>query len=240
MAATGSVIGTNADMKRFFHVGGYKLILLDFDLPPSEVPADWTPPPSSASAGRPTDDYFNERLSLASRWQFYRETKLLEDLRDRIGAHQAFYGTARELKDEIDSELTKITYLLTAVPVVALLVAAIGVANLMTANVASRARQIAIMRAVGATRGVILRLVIGEALVLGLLGSILGLGLGMHLAWNTTILTDRMWGFDVPFQVPWVFVGAAIALTVSLCIIAGIVPARHASRTNIIDALHVS
>jgi putative ABC transport system permease protein len=161
-------------------------------------------------------------------------------LRDRLGVRGANYGTARELKDQIDNELTRMTYLLSAVPVVALLVAAIGVANLMTANVASRTRQIAIMRAIGATRGQVLRMVVGEALVLGLLGSGLGLALGLHLAWNTTTMTRRMWGFPIPFDVPWLFVGAAAALTVGLCILAGILPARHAARTNIIDALHVS
>jgi putative ABC transport system permease protein len=240
VVATGSVLGTNADMERLFKIHGKKLILLNYDLPPEEPPPGWTPPSSDAPAGRPTDDFYNRHLPLASRYQFYRETELLYELRAELGISQSKHGTARELKDEIDAELTKITYLLSAVPAVALLVAAIGVANLMTANVASRNRQIAIMRAVGATRGLILRLVVGEALVLGVLGSGLGLALGLHLAWNTTTMALRMWGFEVPFSVPWTFVGAAIAMTVGLCILAGIAPARHAARTNVIDALHVS
>ncbi len=240
VSATGSVIGTNTDLQRLFNVGGNKLILLNFDLPPAQPPPDWEPPASASPRGRPTDDYFNRKLSRASRYEFYRESALLEQLRDRLGVRGANYGTARELKDQIDNELTRMTYLLSAVPVVALLVAAIGVANLMTANVASRTRQIAIMRAIGATRGQVLRMVVGEALVLGLLGSGLGLALGLHLAWNTTTMTRRMWGFPIPFDVPWLFVGAAAAMTVGLCILAGILPARHAARTNIIDALHVS
>jgi putative ABC transport system permease protein len=119
-------------------------------------------------------------------------------------------------------------------------VAAIGVANLMTANVASRVKQLATLRAVGATRSLVLRMVIGEALILGLLGSGLGLGLGLHLAWNVSTMTERMWGYVFPFQVPWGFVAAAIGLTVGLCVLAGMGPARHASRTNVIEALHVS
>ncbi len=240
LAASGSVIGTNADMQRMFGVSGVKLILLNFDLPPTEPPPDWEPPSWAASQRRPSDRYYNESLSDASRYQYYREIKVLLDLRRELAAWNANYGTARELKDEIDQELTRMTYLLTAVPAVALLVAAIGVANLMTANVASREKQIAIMRAVGATRSQVLRMVIGEALVLGLLGSALGMGLGLHLAWNTTAMTYAMWGFDVPFTVPWAFVLAAAALTIGLCIIAGVAPARHAARTNVIDALHVS
>jgi putative ABC transport system permease protein len=132
------------------------------------------------------------------------------------------------------------TYLLTAVRAVEVLVAAIGVANLMTANVASRTKQLAMLRAVGATRSLVLRMVIGEALILGLLGSALGMALGLHLAWNVSIMTERMWGYALPFAVPWDYVGVAVALTVGLCIVAGVLPARHASRTNVIEALHVA
>lgn len=239
MAAVGSVIGTNDDLKRLWKVDGTKLILLNFDLPLEPPPPGWPPPPGSKDAWGLTHMHYNTTLPVERRWQNFRETRVLQDICHRLGVN-ARYGTARELKDEIDSELTKMTYLLTAVPAVALLVAAIGVANLMTANVASRTKQLATLRAVGATRSLVLRMVIGEALILGLLGSGLGLALGLHLAWNITVMTERMWGYQLPFQVPWPFVGTAIALTVGLCVLAGVLPARHASRTNVIEALHVA
>jgi putative ABC transport system permease protein len=176
---------------------------------------------------------------LERRWRRWREAQVLEEVRRRLAAPQVYSGTVAELKDEIDAELTRVTLLLTAIPGVALLVAAIGVANLMTANVTARAKQLAILRAVGATRGLVLRMVVGEALVLGLLGSALGLALGLHLAANITELVDRMWGFRVALRLPWGYVIATILLTVGLCIVAGALPARHASRTDIVDALHV-
>lgn len=240
VVASGSVIGTNADLKRLFNIDGTKLVLLNFDLPDTPPPPDWQPPTSNSPMGKPNDDLLNATMPRESRWRYFREAQLLQDLRDRMGARMAFWGTARELKDQIDNELTRMTYLLTAVPLVALLVAAVGVANLMTANVAARTKPIAVMRAVGATRGQILRLVIGEALVLGVLGSALGLALGLHLAWNTNVMTARMWGFEAPFAVPWGLVSLAIGLTIALCVLAGLLPARHASRTNVIDALHVA
>lgn len=241
VASTGSVIGTAEDLKRHYGLDGTKLILLNFDLPPAPVPPDWPPPRDSPEARWLPPKYYDERKPLAQRWQNYREEhQVLGPLRARLDAPQVFYGTARELKDEIDGELTKMTTLLAAIPTVALLVAAIGVANLMTANVASRRKQIAVMRAVGATRGLVLRTVVGEALVLGVLGSGLGLGLGLHMSWNTIIMMDRMWGMRIAMDVPWEVVGVAIGLTIGLCVLAGIAPARHAARTNIIDALHVA
>jgi putative ABC transport system permease protein len=239
MAAVGSVIGTNADLKRLWGLDGARLVLLNFDLPPEPPPADWPPPAGTREAAGLSHMHYNTELPLERRWQNYRETRLLQELLRRLHT-SARYGTARELKDEIDAELTKLTYLLSAVPGVALLVAALGVANLMTANVASRTKQLATLRAIGATRSQILRLVIGEALVLGVLGSGLGLALGLHLAWNVTTMTERMWGYHLAFHVPWQFVGLAIALTVGLCVLAGIGPARHAARTNVIEALRVA
>jgi ABC-type lipoprotein release transport system permease subunit len=239
MAAVGSVIGTNDDLKRLWHVDGTKLILLNFNLPLEPPPPGWPPPRGTPEAVGLSHMYYSTALPLERRWQNYRETKVLADICWQLRAH-ARYGTARELKDEIDAELSRMTYLLTAVPGVALIVAAIGVANLMTANVASRTKQLATLRAVGATRGLVLRMVIGEALILGLLGSALGLGLGLHLAWNVTTMTERMWGYALALDVPWKLVGVAVALTIGLCILAAVAPARHASRTNVIEALHVA
>ncbi len=239
MAAVGSVVGTNEDLKRVWNVDGTKAILLNFDLPPEPVPPGWPPPPGTPEAAGLSHMHYDQRLPLERRWENYRQTRVLDDICRRLKT-QAVYGTARELKDEIDAELTKMTYLLSAVPAVALVVAAIGVANLMTANVASRTKPLAALRAVGATRGLVLRMVIGEALILGLLGSGLGLGLGLHLAWNIRVMTERMWGYSLPYEVPWGIVELAVGLTIGLCVLAGIFPARHASRTNVIEALHVA
>lgn len=239
VVANGSVLGTSEDMRRIFGIHGTRLVLLNFDLPESAPPRDWPPPRNSPGGARLPASAYDPALPLGGRWRRAQEHETLRELCARVNAPQAYFGTARDLKERIDDRLREVTYLLTAVPAVALLVAAIGVANLMTANITSRAKQLAMMRAVGATRGLILRLVIGEAIVLGLLGSGLGLLLGIHLAQNIVIMTARMWGFEVPLALPWAYIAAAAALTVGLCVLAAVAPARRASRTNIVEALHV-
>lgn len=239
VVASGSVIGSIEDIRRQFGVEGVKLVLLNFDLPPEPPPPGW---PAAASADGPRIDpeYFDASLPVAVRWQKFRENNVLREIRSRLGAQQAFTGTVSDLKARIDADLTRMTGMLAAVPGVAMLVAAIGVVNLMTANVAARARQLAVLRAVGATRGLVLRMVVGESLVLGLLGGGLGLALGLHLAFNVTQLMDRMWGLHIDVALPWTFVAGALVVTVVLCILAGIPPARHAARTNIVSALRVN
>lgn len=240
VAAVGSVIGTNEDMKRIWGIDGYRMVLLNFDLPEMPPPAAWPPRRDTPEGQRMPEWVYDPAAQLTDRWQRYRENEVLSGVKRVANSDYALVGSINALKKEIDQNLTNVTLLLSAVPAVALFVAAVGVANLMTANVTSRARQIAMLRAVGATRGQVLRMVFGEALVLGAIGSVLGVALGLHLAWNTSVMTARMWGFEAPVAIPWLGLAGAIALTVGLCIIAGLLPARHAARADVIDALHVA
>jgi putative ABC transport system permease protein len=229
VVASGSVLGTNEDMKRLFDVRGRKLVLFNFDFPPP--PPDWQPEHAAGGVGDMPGD-------LA--WETDQTHATLRAIKRELGAPRAYSGTAAELKAAIDREVSEVTRLIAAVPAVALIVAALGVANLMTANVTARAKQLAMLRAVGATRGLILRLVVGEALVLGLLGSLMGVALGVHLAFNTAQLTQQMWGFAIDVTLPWGFLAGAIVFTLALCLVAALVPARRAARTDVVDALHVA
>jgi len=180
------------------------------------------------------------RRSPEERTRAFREDLLLSLIAERCGVPNALRKSVAELKAEIDRTLRTATHLMTAVPMVALLVAALGVGNLMMANVASRTRQLAVLRAVGATRSQIARLVIGEALVLGAVGSSLGLVLGVHAAYGVNELTHRIWGFPLRFALPWGFVAGAIGLTVGVCLIAGLLPARRAARNNVVAAMQTA
>lgn len=181
------------------------------------------------------DDW--RKFTPEQRWRAFRENVVLALVAERAGVPNAFRKSVAELKAEIDRTLRTATHLMTAVPMVALIVAALGVGNLMMANVASRARQLAVLRAVGATKSQIMRLVIGEAMVLGAVGSSLGLVLGVHAAYGVNELTHRIWGFPLQFALPWGFVSGAIGLTVGVCLIAGLLPARRAARSNVVAAM---
>lgn len=240
IAAAGSVIGTRDDLRRLYGVTGVRLALLNFDLAYPPVPEDWPPPRNAPIARHMDKKYFDTRIPLETRWRRWQEEQVLSEVKQRVGALSARSGTTRELKDEIDNELSRLTRLLAAVPGVAMLVAALGVANLMTANVAARSKQLAILRAVGATQGLIVRLVVAEAVVLGVIGSVMGLALGVHVAGNLMSLVDRMWGLPLRLSMPWGLIATAVALTIGLCILAGVLPARRAARTNIVEALRVT
>ncbi len=241
MSSSTSVFGTFADAKRLFGIDDVRLFLLDFNLP------DEPPPPGFAerSVEALTAEFDTASLPLANparmtvdqRWRWYREQCVLRDLAGSVGMPSAMWGSVQSLKETIDREINRATLLFTSIPAVALIVAALGVANLMMANVHSRSREIAVLRAVGATKWQISRLVLAEALVLGLLGGAVGVGLGLHLAYGINQMTLNLVAYQPTWTVPWGKIAVGMALTSSICLVAGLLPARHAARSDIAGAL---
>lgn len=123
---------------------------------------------------------------------------------------------------------------------IAVLVAALGVVSTLTALVLQRAREIGVLRAVGATRGQIVRMVLTESGLLGLAGALLGCVAGLALAvLLVQVINKQFFGWSVRFTVdPWVFV-QAVALMVTTALVAGLVPARLAAGRVAADAVRV-
>jgi putative ABC transport system permease protein len=176
-------------------------------------------------------------LDARQRWDFFREHLVLRKVAYHMGRPSAMTGSLRTLKEAIDHEIRQATLLMSAMPAIALLVAALGVANLMMVNVNARSRQIAVIRAVGGTKSQITRLVLAEALTLGLLGSVVGVVLGLHSASSANAIAAELIGFDLGVTIPWGRVVGGIGLTMGACLLAGIAPARHAARSNIVEAM---
>ncbi len=176
-------------------------------------------------------------LSPDARWEIYRERIVLEQVKGLIKRPYAQTGTLRRIKQEIDRDIRIATMGISAVPMISLLVATLGVSNLMMVNVTSRSRQIAVLRSVGATQSLIARLVLVEALVLGLLGSAIGVGLGLHAAYAGNILITSLIGVEIPWVVPIPRVMFAVGLTWFVCVLAGIRPAMRAARSDIVNAM---
>lgn len=176
----------------------------------------------------------------AQRWRMFREGLVMRLVAQRTGAASAQHASVRALKLQIDENLRDATRLLATIPMVALLVAALGVGNLMMANVTNRTREIAMLRAVGATRWQITRLVIGEAMVLGSIGGAVGVALGMHASNTLRVLILGVWGFKSVWTIPWGWVGLGLGFTLTVCLLAAVLPARRAARNNIVNALHTT
>lgn len=117
-------------------------------------------------------------------------------------------------------------------------VAALGVVTALLISVLQRRRELGLLRAVGATQVQVLKSVLAEAMLMGLLGTVLGFGLGLPMEWYLLdVVMREETGFVFDLLVPWkeaLGIGAICVLTSTL---AGLVPAIHAVRLRIPDAI---
>jgi putative ABC transport system permease protein len=123
------------------------------------------------------------------------------------------------------------TFLLAGIAAVSLLVGGIGIMNIMLVSVTERTREIGVRKALGATRRSILMQFMVEALVLCLLGGIMGILLGSGGA----IALSRLANWNTLISLPAVFL--AIAFSVAVGLFFGIWPAQRAARLDPVEAL---
>ena len=120
---------------------------------------------------------------------------------------------------------------LVAIAGISLLVAGIGIMNIMLVTVSERTRDIGIRLALGAGRRDILLQFLMEASMLSLAGALLGvtIGAGMPLLFSFV--------YDVPVPVSGVSVGIAFGVSLAVGVFFGLYPARKAADMNIVDSL---
>ncbi len=114
---------------------------------------------------------------------------------------------------------------------IALLAAGVGIMNIMLVSVTERTREIGIRKAIGAQKRDVLTQFMIEAVVLSLLGGLLGIALGVAGGNSVSLLAD------LPAAIPWfwVFVGLMVCTIVGL--VFGVYPAWKASTLDPIEAL---
>jgi putative ABC transport system permease protein len=102
----------------------------------------------------------------------------------------------------------------------------------MTIAVSERTSEVGLMLALGAQRGTILGLFLGEAVVLAALGGLAGLVLGVGLAQLIHLVIPAL-----PVHTPVLYAVLAIVLASLIGLAAGVLPARRASRLDPVESL---
>lgn len=144
---------------------------------------------------------------------------------------------AKEWKDEQvrTFESTKVIFnaLIAALAIPSLL----ALLNTLAISVLARTREIGMLRAVGATRRQVKRMVVAESLLLSLIGTLFGVVAGVLLGYALVLATASV-GWPMPYAFPWDGVLLTIAVGVAFGVIASLVPARSAANLDVVDALH--
>ena len=150
----------------------------------------------------------------------------------RVGAESDFYVQDRaELMGTMQEATETFTFLLAGIAAVSLLVGGIGIMNIMLVSVTERTREIGIRMAMGATRRQVLTQFLLEALVLCLVGGLVGIGLGFGA--SKTLADLANWTTAVSPQA----VGMAVVFSAVVGLFFGAWPARRAASLDPIEAL---
>jgi len=152
---------------------------------------------------------------------------------------------------QVDNILSIVQLFLMAVASISLLVAGIGIMNIMTVSVMERTREIGILKAIGAKSRTVLAMFLAEAVLIGLMGGIIGLFTGYGLSYglafaltgliqpqqNTTFQNPETHPLTITpvFSFEWTV--AAFVFAILICIIFALYPARKASKLNPVEAL---
>ncbi len=148
-------------------------------------------------------------------------------------------AVAQEDQDDIGQALSFITTFLLVFAGVALVVGSFLIVNTFSILVAQRSRELALLRALGATRRQVTRSVLLEAFVVGLIGATVGLGLGFALAVGLKALFGviglELTGSGLVFSARTAVVAYAVGLVVTM--VAAYLPARRSARIPPVAAM---
>jgi putative ABC transport system permease protein len=150
----------------------------------------------------------------------------------------AFPDVKVETQDEFKkSQLSGLTMMLNMLYLLlglSVIVSLFGVINTLVLSVFERTRELGMLRAIGMTRRQVRRMIRHESIVTALIGAALGIGVGMFLAAVTTTALSK---YGVVFAVPYGSLAVFVAIAVLAGMLAAILPARRASRLNVLEAL---
>ena len=156
-----------------------------------------------------------------SLWPVYRFSKWGKDL-------------GRWQKNEINRDFLIFDFIL----FMTLILAVVGVANTMFIQVQARKREFSVLRTLGCSRGQIVRMLLLEGVIIGLVSALLATVLGNVLGAVSIAFLDRFTLFDYQLILSAKVSLIIAAMAVAACTVAAILPARAAHRISSAESLH--
>jgi putative ABC transport system permease protein len=140
--------------------------------------------------------------------------------------------TNQEFKDDIAGQVNQLLGLIYALLALAIIVSLFGIVNTLVLSISERTRELGMLRAIGTSRKQVKRVVRWEAVITALIGAVLGVVMGVILA---VLFTRPLDDFTLSIPVPTLIVVLIVAGVAGVG--AAILPARRASKLNVLEAL---
>jgi len=175
-------------------------------------------------------------------------------IEDRFGEGEVRVLVPAAFMEQVETILSMVQIFLTAIASIALLVAGLGIMNIMTVSVMERTREIGILKAIGAKSRTVLTMFLAEAALIGLLGGVIGIPLGYGVA---QVMGQFLFRFSAQFTprrsiitgtetqpltavtpiILWQWAVGAIVFAIGVSVIFGWYPARKAAKLDPVEAL---
>ena len=160
------------------------------------------------------------------------EQSLTEILTAKHGKKDFFTRNSDTIKKTIEETTKTMTLLISCIAFISLLVGGIGVMNIMLVSVTERTKEIGIRMAIGARQGNILEQFLIEAVLLCLIGGLIGVGSAFGIGYLAENFAP-----DIKMIFSQTSIVVALVVSSAIGVIFGYMPARSASKLNPIDAL---
>jgi putative ABC transport system permease protein len=128
-----------------------------------------------------------------------------------------------------------ITYALLAIAIV---VAVLGIVNTLAALILERTRELALLRVTGMSRPQLTAMLVLESSLIGIASTVVGIVMGYVLSLILIyVINKQSFGWTIEFHTPVVLISGSLAVTLLASVLAGLVPARLASRIDLVTAI---
>jgi putative ABC transport system permease protein len=139
-----------------------------------------------------------------------------------------------ELKESREEQINQLVQLVFALLVFAILISLFGIANTLALSIHERRRELGMLRAIGMSRRQVRTMIRYEAVITALIGGILGLALGVIFA---TLLSQPLEEEGFTLSYPVVSLVVLLVLAALAGVLAAVLPARRASRLDVLQSL---
>ena len=167
----------------------------------------------------------------------------IEAVQDRIDdlygkRYHLILVTNTSVREQVLTLMDQAFSMFDVMALIAIVVGSLGVVNTLTMSVIERTQEIGMLRAIGMTRPQVIRMVLAEAGLMGVIGGVLGVVTGMILARILFIGMTTMSGYDLNFVLPPEGVLISLVAAIIISQLAAIFPSRRAARVKILEAVH--
>ncbi|QDU58061.1 ABC transporter permease [Aeoliella mucimassa] len=159
---------------------------------------------------------------------------------DGVGQVTAYRPFARltdtaSIRTSISRRADGVIWSMSQLPLVTLLITSLAVVNTIIASVRARTWELAVLRSIGTTRGELVRLVIAESLLIGLVVCLVSLSFGLIAGWcgvGMSRYSGAFFGGPPTFLIPWSHLSLGFALALGACLLAAVWPAVTIGRAK--------